>query len=254
MPTNNIRYIFRFKNGERKEYLLRFNESDLALIPNNDNVPPSWAELSFHKCNGCPLDPAAHQYCPTAVHLGWVLEDLKDYNSFDEVSIEVTDSMRSYFKETSFQDGLGSLMGIIMPTSGCPLLKPLRPMVRFHLPFTSLEETEYRMVSMYLLAQYLRQQNGEKPDWTLETLQDIYKKVSDVNNSFANRVKFYTNSDAVKNAIIILDCFAKTVPRATQNMMKDFRTIFSAYIEPQILNADLDANRGIENDQISRTQ
>ncbi len=232
MPANSIRYIFRFKNGDSKDYLLRFNESDLGLISRNNSVPPSWTELSFHTCNGCPLDPAVHQHCPAALHLGWALEGLQDYNSFDEVSIEVIDSMRSYIKDTSFQDGLASLMGIIMPTSGCPILKPLRPMVRFHLPFTSLEEMEYRMVSMYLLAQYLRQQNGEEPDWTLEVLQDIYRKVSTVNKFFANRVTFSTNSDAVKNAIIILDCFAKTIPRASQNMMKDFRTIFSAYLEP----------------------
>ncbi|MDD2365134.1 MAG: hypothetical protein PHN84_03120 [Desulfuromonadaceae bacterium] len=232
MTTNdNIRYIFRFKNGETKEFLLRFDSTTLDLIPDNKSVPPSWAALSVYKCNNCPLDPDIHEYCPTALHLGWILNELQEYDSFEEVTIEVVDFMRSYVKETSLQDGLGSLMGIIMPTGGCPLLKPLRPMVRFHLPFASLEEMEYRMVSMYLFAQYLRQQNGEEPDWTLDGLQDIYKKVSDVNKSFAYRVSTSSKGDVGINAIIILDCFAKTVPKAIQNMMKDFETIFAPHLQ-----------------------
>jgi hypothetical protein len=227
---NNIRYIFGFKNGETKEFLLRFDESNLDLLPIDDSLPPSWAKQSLHTCNGCPLDPAVHPYCPTALHLGSILRELQGRDSFEEVTIQVIDDTRSYIKETSLQDGLGSLMGIVMPTGGCPLLKPLRPMVRFHLPFTSLEEMEYRMVSMYLFAQYLRLQNGEEPDWALEGLKEIYKGVSDVNNSFACRVSSASNSDAGKNAIIILDCFAKTVPKAIQNMMKDFRVIFASHL------------------------
>lgn len=228
----SIRYIFRFKGGETKEFPLNFDGSSLDLLPIENYTPPEWAKRNQHTCNGCPLDPSIHTYCPTAVDLSWVLDELQGHDSFEEVTIEVIDDTRSYIKETSLQDGLGSLMGIIMPTGGCPLLKPLRPMVRFHLPFASLEEMEYRMVSMYLFAQYLRQQNGEDPDWSLKGLEEIYKRVSDVNKSFAYRVSSASNSDVGINAIIILDCFAKTVPKAIQGTMKEFKGIFYSYLEP----------------------
>ena len=58
------------------------------------------------------------------------------------------------------QMGVSSLLGVIMTTSGCPIMAQLKPMVRFHLPFASLEETIFRMVSMHLVAQYLRHQDG----------------------------------------------------------------------------------------------
>ena len=229
---NSIRYIFRFTGGETKEFLLRFDESTLELSANSDREPPHWAELSLHTCAGCPLDTAVHRYCPTAVHFAWLLDELEGYNSFDEVTVDVVTSARSYRKETSLQEGLGSLFGIIMPTSGCPLLAPFRPMVYFHLPFASLEEVEYRMVSMYLFAQYLRQQNGMSVDWGLDGFHEIYRKVDEVNSAFSRRVSSLSSGDAVKNALIILDCLAKTVPRAMQHVMKDFHTIFAAYIEP----------------------
>ncbi|HXE98210.1 MAG TPA: hypothetical protein VN642_17540 [Dongiaceae bacterium] len=228
---DKILYIFRFRNGDTREFLLRFDESNLDLLPHNGKEPPQWADLSLYSCPVCPLDPADHRYCPTAAHLGWILDEIQNYNSFDEVTVEVIDAVRSYIKDTSLQDGLGSLMGIVMATGGCPILKPLRPMVRFHLPFATLEEMEFRMVSMYLFAQYLRQQHGDTCDWTLEGLKDIYKKVNDVNRSFSHRVSLASNSEAAKNAIIILDCFAKTVPKSIENMMKDFRTTFAPVLD-----------------------
>lgn len=224
---NEILYTFIFKDGEKKKFLLKFDELSLELLPNNYYVPPSWADLNIYKCPLCPLDPTVHRYCPTAVNLAWIFDDLKSHNSFEEVTVEVIDDMRTYIKETSIQDGLGSLLEIVMPTGGCPILKPLRPMVRFHLPFASLEEMEYRMVSMYLFSQYLRQKRGEAPDWTLEGLKDIYVKVEEVNKSFSKRVSLSSSSDSAKNAVIILDCFAKSVTRAIENMLKNHKTTFA---------------------------
>jgi hypothetical protein len=156
---------------------------------------------------------------------------LEDYDSFEEITIEAIDDTRSYIKLTSLQEGLGSLLGVIMPTSGCPLLKPLRPMVRFHLPFVTLEEMEYRMVSMYLFAQYLRQQNGKQADWSLDELQNIYRKVNDVNKAFAIRMQQASKRDAGINAIVILDCFAKSIPMGIRRMMKDFTPIFAPLLD-----------------------
>jgi len=49
-----------------------------------------------------------------------------------------------------------------------PIFEKLKPMVRFHLPFASIEETKYRAISMYLLAQYFLYQQGSQPDWDLK--------------------------------------------------------------------------------------
>jgi len=227
----NIRYIFNFSNRNTKEFLLTFDEETLDLLPGENCIPQSWAELSLHQCNGCQLDATIHKYCPAAVQVGRILDEFKGIGSFEVTTIEATDDTRSYTKVTSVQEGLGSLIGIIMPTCGCPLLKPLRPMVRFHLPFVSFEELEYRMVSMYLFAQYLRQQNGKQPDWALEKLQDIYKKISAVNLAFAKRMPTVTNGDAGINAIVILDCFAQSVPKAILKMMKEFNPIFAPLLD-----------------------
>jgi len=157
------------------------------------------------------------------------VEIFHEHNSYDDVTVEVIDSRRQYLKDTSLQDGLGSLVGIIMVTAGCPVLAPLRPMVRYHLPFATLEETEFRMISMYLVAQYLRQKDGKEPDWSLEGLQEIYDRVRDVNQCFAKRIRSASKNDAGVNAIIILDCFAKAIPFAIRTLMKDYEKYFDSY-------------------------
>lgn len=227
--TITIQYTFSFQNGESREILLQLDDNTLALLPMREHVPPPWADLDFHKCQGCPLDPEENPHCPIAVQLVDIVNIFHKYNSCDEVKIEVVDSQRHYLKETTLQEGLGSLTGIIMVTGGCPVLAPLRPMVRFHLPFASLEETEFRMISMYLVAQYLQYKNGKQPDWTLGGLQSIYNRVQNVNRYFANRIRSASQKDASINAIVILDCFAKAVPFAIKTMMKDYEKYFDGF-------------------------
>lgn len=215
-----IDYQFRFSTGETRAISLRIDAETLSLIPPASPAPPEWTKLVVHQCPGCPLDSALHPYCPIAVQLSEIVNLFHEHNSFDQAEIEINDQRRRYLKETALQEGLGSLIGIIMATGGCPVLEPLRPMVRFHLPFATMEETEFRMVSMYLMAQYLRQKNGEQPDWSLEGLQAIYAKIKQVNTAFANRLRAASENDAGVNAIVILDCFAKAVPHAIKTYLR----------------------------------
>jgi len=232
MPNHiKIDYLFRFENGDKREIPLLIDGNTLALVSGKEIAHPFWSELTFHQCSVCPLDPALHPHCPIALHLGAIVDTFRDYDSYDDVTVEVTDSQRRYLKETSLQNGLGSLMGIIMATGGCPVMEPLRPLVRFHLPFASMEETEFRIVSMYLIAQYFRDKKGEKPDWSLGGLQVIYNKVREVNKAFAERLRSATTKDASVNAIIILDCLAKAVPFAVRTTLRDYEKFFESYIK-----------------------
>ncbi len=56
------------------------------------------------------------------------------------------------YAETTAQQAMSSVLGLIMATAGCPWTDRLRPMARFHLPFASDAETLYRSISMFLLS------------------------------------------------------------------------------------------------------
>ena len=151
-----------------------------------------------------------------------------------EVDIEITTEARKYVKHTSLQSGISSLIGIYMVTSGCPVMDKLRPMVRTHLPFATGEETMYRALSMYLLAQYFVYKRGQRPDWDLENLAEIYEEIRSVNKSFCQRLSGAHIKDAILNAVVVLNWFAELTdisPR-TKNLA-EIERLFHAYLDSE---------------------
>jgi hypothetical protein len=119
-----------------------------------------------------------------------------------------------------------------MVVSGCPIMNKLRPMAFTHLPFATVEETTYRAVSMYLLAQYFRNRHGKKADWSLEELLKIYEEVRAVNHSFVRRLLSINPLDASINALVSLDCFGTVAAFSiVQDSLKALEPLFQSYLD-----------------------
>ena len=228
--TLNIDYLFTFSDGAVAEVPISLDPDTLHLVPRRAQEPPPWAELGRHRCGICPLTRDAGPWCPIAANLADIVEEFKGYFSIEEVHVTVRTTERTFAKRTSLQEGLSSLIGIVMVTSACPVMERLKPMVRFHLPFATLEETEFRMISMYLVAQYFRQQRRLMTDWELTGLKGIYADVEALNRSFAARLSEAAEKDANINALIKLDCFAKTIPLAAARRLQGFAADFASYL------------------------
>lgn len=226
--TIAIEYSFLFQDGSRKCFRISLDGAIHAAAC--EVAPPAWTALRQHQCPSCTLSPATHLCCPIAVQLAQVVETFADCSSFENVAVTVTTEQRVYSKTTTLQQGVSSLTGLLMATSGCPVMEYLKPMARFHLPFASVEETEFRMLSMFLVAQLKRQAKGLEPDWTLEGLKAVYGKVSEINANFAKRLREVAKNDANINALVNLDCFAKAVPWAVRTSLNDLDALFDAYL------------------------
>jgi len=230
MPPIEITYRFTFQDKTKTEFVVRLDKETLQLIPNERTVQPSWTELKHCQCPNCPLKVEKEKYCPVAFNLADLTDFFKTSVSFEEVELEIETKERGYFKKVPLQRGISSLMGIYMATSGCPILDKLKPMVRSHLPFANIEETQYRVLAMYLLAQYFRNQKGEKPDWDLKGLSKIYEEIHVVNKAFAGRLRSVQGEDAVPNAVVILDNFADAVTFSLdQSALQKIEKLFEAY-------------------------
>ena len=223
-------YTYKFKDGSAKHFDLHLDAANLLLITEKQEDLPLWALLPFNKCAICPLSEKDHVYCPICANLAGIVEQFKNFLSHEKVSVTVACDERFYGKETTVQGGLSPLLGIIMTTSGCPVMEQLKPMVRFHLPFASLDETIFRMVSMYLFVQYYRNQDGKPAEWNLDGLLKAYAEVSIVNRDFANRLRDAAKKDANINALVNLDCIAAMMPFAAEETLKSLKPYFAAYL------------------------
>jgi hypothetical protein len=228
--TMRFSYTFRIAGGAERKFDVHLDPETLALVPANDGVARAWTKLAYFKCANCPLDDDVED-CPVAMNLSGLVEAFKDSPSFERATVTVESEERVYMKETTVQKGLSSIIGIYMVTSACPVMDQLRPMVRFHLPFASVEETIYRAVAMYLVAQYLRMRNGKKPDWELEHLRELYREVAKVNDGMSERLRHASSEDANVNAITILSTQGGMVPMYLDSILGDMAHLFHGFIE-----------------------
>jgi len=225
-------YKFIFDNGGEKEFNIELDSVSLNIIQTGDKACPEWTKLDYFKCPNCTLDERQHESCPVAVNIVDVIDSFSNFVSSEPVEVIVTADDRKYIKKVTLQQGVSSLIGIYMVTSGCPIFEKLKPMVRFHLPFATIEETKYRAISMYLLAQYFLYQHGSQPDWDLKKLAEAYENVRVVNESFCKRLRAIEAKDANLNAIVLLDVFAEGVNFSIDSrMVDDLDYLFEGYIK-----------------------
>ena len=226
--TLSFLYTFRFPDGPERQFEVRLNADTLALLSPPDAPKPAWTKLKFFQCENCPLGDDV-EYCPVAVNLAGLVETFKDSVSFEKAFVRVQTAERAYEKDTTMQKGLSSIIGIYMVTSNCPVMDKLRPNVRFHLPFASMDESVYRAVTMYLMAQYFRMRESQAPDWELKHLREIYKEVACVNRGMSERLRHAIAEDANVNAVIILSTHGDMVPMSADDRLADIAKWFRGY-------------------------
>ncbi len=226
--TFEISYDFDCDDGSKRKFTITIDKKTVEIIDEPQRT--EWAKMSNFRCVHCPLKNA--EYCPLALRLPAIIEFFSNIYSYQTAKIRVKTEERTYVKETSVQHGLSSLLGIIMPASGCPVMAKLKPMVPFHLPFASYAETEYRVFSTYLLAQYLRHKKGLSADWEMEKLAELYEEIRLVNQNVVRKLKDLSQKDANLNAVVILDTFTNFISFSLAGTnFEDFEDYFSVYFE-----------------------
>ncbi len=221
-----ITYEFKIENGERLTFQVDPDK------PNNDGVAinpraPSWTALDYCKCENCPLSIEEHAHCPVALDIEDIAGKFSEFISWKKAEVWVHTNGRSYFKECDLQNGLRSILGLIMALSTCPILSKLKPLAQNHLPFASFKETVSRVVGNYLTRQFLHGKDGlHEPDWDLKELKEMYKELATVNLSLLERVKAACQEDANLNAISIFFSVSSVVNMALEDQLNEMKDSF----------------------------
>lgn len=222
-----INYKFFAPAGETIIVNLQFDDDTYRLIRSPEANEPEWTRLAHQKCGNCPL-PAGTERCPAALALATFIHYFEARVSYEKAVIEVETTNRTIVSKVTFQQGMASLMGLVLATSGCPLTRFLRPMARFHLPFSNEQETMYRALSTFLLGQYMTAvAAGREPHLSLDELRENYSRLTVVNAALAERMRAAVSRDAALNAVIILDTFAQIAPDNIDNGFEDILHCFT---------------------------
>jgi uncharacterized protein DUF6901 len=225
-----FRYSFTLDDGRKGAFEVSLDpETGTIIRPPNPSAPPEWTELAYSPCSHCALPPEA-RHCPIAVNISDLAAKFGDVISCTNAEVVVETRERSYSKKGSVQEVLFPLIGIYMSGSGCPSMEKFKPLLRHHLPFATPEETIYRVVTMYVTAQYLRMQAGLSPDWELTGIRELYDKVNAVNREFCKRLNRAIKEDAMVNSIVMLDSLGYMVKSPTKESVETLRRLFAPYL------------------------
>ena len=221
-----VQYEFGLPDGSTRSFSVDVGPDRVDSGPAE---PPSWAALDFHKCPHCPLDTSEEPFCPAALSIASLVEAVEGLWSYDVVSLKVRTPERFFsFSPVPLQAALQSLMGLVLPTSGCPHTAFFRPMARFHVPLATMEENAYRVASMYLLGQWMRQDYGADAEFDFDGLSHLYDQVKVVNQHLSKRLEEF-ETDASKNAVARLFVLAELVPKMLDDSFESIRPLFASY-------------------------
>ncbi len=204
-------YTFYFNNGEIKQFKIIIDSETLLEKSLVSLERPEWAKMDWFACPNCPLKKEETTYCPLALRVNEVIKFFSDFPSFEKARISVETEERGSYKYTSVQTGISSMMGLFMASSGCPIIGQLKSLVRFHLPFASLAETEFKVLTMYILAQFFRAKENKNIDWKLIKLRKIYADIEDVNRHVVSKLAEIEMRDSSRNAVIALNSYAQYI-------------------------------------------
>ncbi|MBT7611000.1 MAG: hypothetical protein HN576_14655 [Bacteriovoracaceae bacterium] len=220
----DVEYHFKFENDTG--FSFKVEKQKAKEVNSLEN--PAWTNLEYCQCENCPLMKEENPKCPVSVGLYQLVEKVSNSLSFEYAKVTVQTKHRAYYKETDLQSGLFSLMGYIMASSECPHFKFLRPLAKYHLPFSSIEETIFRTSGAYLLEQHLNDLKGEEFDYALDGLRARYAEIEKVNKGISKRINNITKGDAGLNAIVCLNIFAQMFDAQFES---DFSIIEDAFID-----------------------
>ncbi|RRJ84650.1 hypothetical protein D0544_05985 [Aestuariirhabdus litorea] len=220
----HIEYTFKLEHNLELHYDI---EVDRTEDPDRDlTFEPEWTQLSHCRCVNCPLNPAEHSHCPTALDLRQVIDDFKDLPAMKKASVTVVSAEREYMKLVGLEEGLRALMGLIMASSNCPILKKLKPMARHHLPFTTMDEFILRSVSIYLTQQYFIYREGGQPDWELKGLVENNKSLQLVNQAFWQRIHSACGEDSNLKALLSFFTLSSSVSYSLETQLQKLKREF----------------------------
>ena len=229
VETVDIEYRFKLPDTSEESFKLHLNSRTGEIVAPLSNDLPEWTRLGFQQCPNCPYEISEVTHCPAAACIVDVVRCFNGLLSFDQVDVEIITGERRLVQQTSAQQCISSLMGLLIAASGCPRSAFFKPMARFHLPLSEPEETVYRVATMYLLAQHFRKQANLDYDMELEGLADIYQNMQVINIALAKRIRAASETDSSVNALVLLDMHAKTVFYVVDEYLEGLKPMFSAY-------------------------
>jgi hypothetical protein len=221
----SITYLFKFQEDGTELKIETASATDKQSNPHSKE-PADWTKLEYCQCSNCPLKREDTTHCPAALDMQPIIEDFRKLPGFKKVEVVVSTEEREYRKTTGLEEGLRSLMGLVMANSSCPILSNLKPMAFTHLPFSSQDEFILRSAGTYLLRQYFNMKDHKEADWNLDGLVSLNRELQLVNQAVWQRVHSACEGDSNLKALLSFFTLSSSVSYSLETQLTKIKSSF----------------------------
>ncbi len=229
MDIHKIQYRFRFSDDQTTELELHLRTDSMLSVGWVPAHPPEWTALENHKCSNCPLSVEQNPFCPAALALTKLVDDVGHMDLLDTVNLQVLTAGRSVVQNTTVQKALASFIGLLMATSGCPRAAFFRPLAKFHYPLASESETMFRSLTVFLLAEYYLHKQGREAKFDIDGLFAIYGELETVNSAIAERL-IASGDKVAAQCMKEWDVFSGMFPLRVEELLNELQPLFDVYL------------------------
>ena len=197
--------VIKFEDGKEEQFFIEMSRSGTYVF-SELKEPADWTHLKFHQCQCSPLSKS-EEYCPAAESLETTLMRFRDRYSYEPVeAIAVDGAHRRTVINGTLQEVGSVFVQLAVFSSGCPIGKRLRPLLRDMRPFTTNNELTHYLISKILLrnrGDVTKARRDIKSQ--LEPLHEVFNKL------WTRLDNAQSDGDAVSNSIVRMDAFAVNV-------------------------------------------
>ncbi|HHZ65217.1 MAG TPA: hypothetical protein EYN38_02840 [Flavobacteriales bacterium] len=226
-----IVYTFIFKDG--KQFRFEVDEEGDTSVESPDQPVEEWLKLENGKCDGCGIPEGERKTCPAALSIQPILASFGGRFSHETVKVIVEMNDVEVHGSMSTQNAVRSLMGLRLALSACPVMKMLRPMARFHVPFGGMEHSLFRFVGMHLISEHLRREKGHSSNQDLSGLRELIHRLHEVNQKLADRIRLGAERDATVNSLVVLDTLASILKMDIDSSLETLKPYFGMYLDEE---------------------
>jgi hypothetical protein len=210
----------RFGDQREERFFIEMTRSGTFMLAELED-PPEWTRLEYHKCSCCPLSPKM-PFCPAAESLNNTLMRFRDHFSYEQVeAIAMDGANRRTAIEGTLQEVGSVFVQLAVFSSGCPVGKRLRPLLRDLRPFATNNE-----LTRFLIGKILLKNRGNVEG----AREDIKAQVEPLHEVFSRLWKRLDSQppggDAVQNSIVRMDAFTMNVSLQLDDILNELASDF----------------------------
>ncbi|MCX5782754.1 MAG: hypothetical protein NT145_08700 [Elusimicrobia bacterium] len=197
----------------QKRFFASIDDKKSRIYYEKKKEYPAWTKLKFHRCSNCTLSSS---FCPAACVISEPALAFSDSASCKPVLFTIHINGKSTDYKTTLEEGLSTLYQYFLWPSNCPIFGNMNFLLSNILPGKTVNEFASSAIKSYI---------RHNPTIDLSKIKanffNLFLQARAANKYFLKRLSEFSNGDANRNALSLIDNYCLKIINLEKKGMLD---------------------------------